>query len=53
MHEYPNGDRYEGTWKMGLKDGTGQDRFASGDAYSGEYLDGKPHGKGTYTWSTG
>lgn len=38
---------------MGLKHGTGQDKFASGDSYSGEYLDGKPHGKGTYTWSTG
>jgi hypothetical protein len=23
VHEYPNGDRYEGTWKMGLKHGTG------------------------------
>ena len=27
--------------------------FNNGDSYTGEYVDGKPHGKGEYTWSSG
>ena len=53
MHVWPNGDRYEGEWKLGLKHGTGSDKLGSGDTYVGEYDSGKMHGKGVYTWSTG
>ena len=27
--------------------------FNNGDSYTGEYVDGKPHGKGEYTWNSG
>ena len=54
MHTWPNGDRYEGEWNMGLKHGTGSDKFAgTGDTYTGEYSDGQPSGKGQYTWPNG
>jgi hypothetical protein len=39
---------------MGLKHGNGTDKFeATGDTYTGEYLNGQPNGKGTYTWKNG
>ena len=28
-------------------------KFSNGDTYQGGWLDGQPHGEGTYTWSTG
>jgi len=36
-----------------LKHGQGADKFNNGDSYIGEYIDGKPHGKGEYLWSAG
>lgn len=42
---------YEGGCKGGKADGEG---FAQGeDSYRGEFKNGWPHGKGTYTWSDG
>ena len=39
---------------MCLKHGKGTDNFAdTGEAYTGEYKDGQPHGKGAYTWPNG
>ena len=38
---------------MCLKHGTGTDIFVNGDVYSGEYVNGKPEGKGQYTWQNG
>ena len=38
---------------MCLKHGTGTDIFNNGDSYTGEYVDGKPDGKGQYTWANG
>jgi len=33
---------------MCLKHGQGTDKFNTGDSYTGEYVDGKPHGRGEY-----
>ena len=33
---------------MCLKHGQGTDKFSGGDSYTGDYFDGKPHGKGEY-----
>ena len=39
---------------MALKHGQGSDLFyLTGDNYVGEYQNGKPEGKGQYTWSSG
>lgn len=36
-----------------MKHGRGVDIFYNGDRYNGEYKNGKPNGKGIYTWSNG
>ncbi|MFZ5572048.1 MAG: hypothetical protein ACOZF0_16740 [Thermodesulfobacteriota bacterium] len=42
---------YKGECKDGLANGKG---LAKGkDTYEGEFLNGKPHGKGTYSWHNG
>ena len=33
-----------------LKHGQGEERFANGDIYIGEYKEGKPDGEGKYIW---
>ena len=33
-----------------LKNGKGKDVFGNGDSYEGDYMNGKPHGKGIYIW---
>lgn len=38
---------------MCLKHGNGTDTFVTGETYTGEYVDGKPHGKGEYRWASG
>ena len=53
IHIWKNGDRYEGEWQNSLKHGKGNDIFASGDTYLGQYYKGKPFGNGTYTWING
>jgi hypothetical protein len=35
IHQWKNGDRYEGEWKFCLKHGQGSDIFANGDIYTG------------------
>ena len=35
---------------MCLKHGQGTDLFANGDAYTGQYHEGRPHGFGQYKW---
>lgn len=47
------GDRYDGEWVACRKQGKGADFFANGDTYVGDYKDGRPHGIGIYTWSSG
>ena len=39
---------YKGSFHNFLKHGHGEERFANGDYYIGEYSEGKPHGKGRY-----
>lgn len=46
---FPDGSRYEGQWKDGLKHGKGRFIYPDGDVYDGEWQDGKAHGHGTYT----
>ncbi|CAJ1330625.1 unnamed protein product [Effrenium voratum] len=46
---FPDGSRYEGQWKDGLKHGKGRFIYPDGDVYDGEWSDGKAHGHGTYT----
>lgn len=36
-----------------MKNGKGADFFNNGDTFVGNYKDGKPHGKGIYTWTNG
>jgi hypothetical protein len=36
-----------------LKHGYGTDIFSNGDSYIGEYVNGKPEGKGQYKWGHG
>jgi hypothetical protein len=55
---YPNGDRYESTYKDGKQVGQGtyyslaENQF-KGDKYVGEFKDNKFHGQGTYTFANG
>ncbi len=43
-----SGDRYEGEWKDGKRDGRGTYYSANGDRYEGQWKDNKQHGRGTY-----
>ena len=38
---------FEGEFKEGVRTGIGKMQFANGDVYTGEYLNGKFHGKST------
>jgi hypothetical protein len=40
VHEWQNGDRYEGEWRNSLRHGQGSDIFANGDVFIGEYVYG-------------
>ena len=50
---YSDGDKYEGEWKDGQKNGQGTYTWSNGNKYVGEFKDGKKHGQGTFTWSNG
>jgi hypothetical protein len=52
------GDKYEGFWEIGKKNGSGifysnlgLYTFANGDIYEGEFENGNRQGEGTYTWT--
>lgn len=47
------GDRYEGNWVDGRKNGQGTQEWASGDKYIGTWSDNRPYGKGEYTYANG
>lgn len=47
------GDRYEGNWVDGRKQGEGKQEWASGEKYVGSWSDNRPHGKGDYTYTNG
>ena len=44
---------YEGTWKAGLRHGTGTMIWKSGAKYKGDWLDGVRTGNGEYWWKDG
>ena len=46
---YRNGDKYEGQWEEGKKNGQGTWTDTNGAMYKGEFLKGEFHGKGTFT----
>ncbi len=50
---FPNGDRYEGSFKNGLFDGWGVYYYHNGDKYEGEFKNNMKDGKGTLTFSNG
>ncbi len=50
---YKNGDKYEGTFRGGLKDGKGTYTTPDGTTYIGEYLYGQIYGKGVLTTPSG
>lgn len=52
-HYNKTGDRYEGKYKNGKRNGFGVYLFHSGDKYSGQWKDGTMHGKGSWIWSNG
>lgn len=44
--DYANGDKYDGNWKDGKKNGQGKMNFANGDEYEGLWKDDKMNGHG-------
>jgi len=51
---WPNGDRYEGGWKNGTKNGLGNYTWSGGKMkYQGEYKDDLFDGQGNFTWTNG
>lgn len=36
-----------------MRSGMGYERFENGNTYIGEFLHGKAHGNGTYSWING
>ena len=53
VSSYSNGDRYEGEFKYGKKNGQGISIYSSGDKYIGEYKNNLRHGKGMFIWGPG
>ena len=50
---FQNGDKYEGGWKDGKKNGKGTYTSKNGYKYEGEWKDNKMDGKGTYKFKSG
>ena len=47
------GDKYEGYWKNGLRNGKGTYSYANGSKYVGNTVDNKRNGYGVFTWANG
>ena len=45
---HPDGDKYQGKFKSGLKRGNGVYTFKNGEEYRGHYKRDKQHGLGQY-----
>lgn len=41
VYIFSNGERYEGWFKMGVRDGYGKYTFFNGNYYEGDWKDGK------------
>jgi DNA polymerase III epsilon subunit family exonuclease len=46
-------ERYEGSFKNGLRHGRGLHLFSNGDRYDGDWAEDLRSGNGTYTWTNG
>ena len=58
VYHWPSGDRYEGEFVNGLKQGDNckffwHDGCEDGLTYEGEYMNDKQHGNGYKTWNDG
>jgi len=47
------GDKYEGEFKDGKRNGQGTFTWTDEGKYEGKWKDGKSHGQGTFTFSDG
>ena len=50
---YPDGRKYEGQFRNGLKDGSGVLTFPGGETYTGDFTKGRMHGNGTLSYPDG
>jgi len=48
-----DGNKYEGFWRGGHRDGYGVRTWPDGDVFEGDWVAGKRTGKGTYSWPNG
>ena len=53
VHDYPNGNHYEGEWKSNQPDGKGKLTYPNGDVYEGGFLRGLYNGKGRFSRKNG
>ena len=53
IKDLENGEKYEGNFKNGLRDGNGKYFYKNGDVYDGEFKDGKIEGEGVMTYENG
>ncbi|MEN8263765.1 MAG: hypothetical protein ABFR82_09905, partial [Nitrospirota bacterium] len=53
LKKWPNGDKYVGNWKKGIRHGQGTMTWVNRDEYAGEWKKGKMTGVGTMTWANG
>jgi hypothetical protein len=53
LSRFPNGDRYEGTFRDDLPNGQGTYKFSAGVVYTGDFRDGAFNGNGVLTFSNG
>lgn len=47
---YHLGEVWRGSWSRDVLTGVGVYKGRTGDDYRGDFLDGKRHGRGVYTW---
>ena len=50
---YPRGEKYQGYFKNGQRNGKGRQIWMDGSSYQGVYMDGARHGHGVYSYANG
>eukprot|EP00912_Choanoflagellata_sp_UC4_P000117 UC4_evm9s74 len=51
--QFPDGGKYKGAMKKGLRHGYGIFKWPDGEIYDGEWYNDRLHGDGSYTWPDG